>query len=139
MKTIKERLANNEVLPTFAIGKMLHPIAVEMFALAGNYVAFWIDQEHASHSSERLSELTLAGRANQLDTFVRIPPTGYAHVTQCLEAGAGGTMAAQIHSASQAESFVSWTKFGSRRWNLLLYSGMRATPVFYDGKIFMGG
>jgi hypothetical protein len=36
-------------------------------------------------------------------------------------------------------SLVWETKFGSRRWNLLRYSGMRATPVIHDGKIFMGG
>ena len=28
---------------------------------------------------------------------------------------------------------------GPRNWNGLRYSGMRATPVLVDGKIFMGG
>ena len=31
------------------------------------------------------------------------------------------------------------TKFGARSWNGLRYSGMRATPIFDDGKLFLGG
>ena len=36
-------------------------------------------------------------------------------------------------------SLVWQVKFGGRSWNGLRYSGMRATPIFVDGKIFMGG
>lgn len=36
-------------------------------------------------------------------------------------------------------SLVWQVKFGARTWNGLRYSGMRATPVFVDDKIFMGG
>ena len=36
-------------------------------------------------------------------------------------------------------SLVWQVKFGARTWNGLRYSGMRATPVFVDGKIFLGG
>jgi 4-hydroxy-2-oxoheptanedioate aldolase len=106
-----ELLKTDEVIRTFAVARVLHPVVIEMFGLAGGYHGFWIDQEHASHSSEQLITVTLAGRANGFDSFVRMPPTGYWQVTQCLEAGAGGVMAAQIHSAEQAREFVSWTKF----------------------------
>jgi len=36
-------------------------------------------------------------------------------------------------------SLVWQAKFGARMWNGLRYSGMRATPVFVDDKIFLGG
>jgi outer membrane protein assembly factor BamB len=36
-------------------------------------------------------------------------------------------------------SLVWQAKFGARMWNGLRYSGMRATPVFVDNKIFLGG
>ena len=36
-------------------------------------------------------------------------------------------------------SLVWQVKFGARNWNGLRYSGMRATPVLVDDKIFMGG
>lgn len=109
--SIKQRLANKELVPTFALARVMHPVVVELCALAGCYRGFWIDQEHASHSTEQLTVVALAGRANGLDCFVRVPPTGYWQVTQCLEAGAGGVMAAQIHSVDQAAQFVAWSRF----------------------------
>ncbi len=111
VRTIKERLAAGELVRTFAMGRMVHPLMVEMYALAGSYHGFWIDEEHVSHTSEQLTAAVLAGRANGMDSFVRIAPTGYSLVTQCLETGAGGVMAAQIHDADQAAEFVSWARF----------------------------
>ena len=110
-KSFKEQLASDELIRVFAIGRIAHPIIVEMFGLAGDYHGFWIDQEHGAISTEQIITLALAGKANGFDSFVRVPPTGYWQVTQCLEAGSGGVMAAQIHSAEQAREFVSWTKF----------------------------
>lgn len=101
----------NEIVPLFALGRVVHPVVVEMFGLAGGYRGFWFDQEHASISTEQIAVMSLAARANDMDSFVRMPPTGYWQVTQALEAGAGGVMAAQIFTAEQAAEFVSWTKF----------------------------
>jgi len=111
MRTLKQRLADGELVRSFALGRMVHPLLVEMYAQAGDYGAFWIDEEHVSHTSEQLTAIALAGRANGMDSFVRIAPTGYSLVTQCLESGAGGVMAAQIHTAEQAREFVSWARF----------------------------
>lgn len=115
-----------EVLPLFALGRILHPVMVEMFGLAGCYRGFWFDQEHASISTEQIASLALAARANDMDTFVRMPPTGYWQVTQALEAGAGGVMAAQIVSADHAREFVSWTKFSPEGVRGLNSSGFDA-------------
>lgn len=109
--SFKQLLAAGERVPTFALARIVHPIVIEMFGLAGGYRGFWLDQEHCNHSSDQLVTAALAARANNMDCFFRIPPTGYWQVTQCLEAGAGGVMAAQIHSADQAAQFVSWAKF----------------------------
>lgn len=119
-RSFKERLANQELVRVFGLSRVVHPIVIEMFGLAGGYHGFWLDHEHSANSTEQIMMTSLAARANHFDSFVRIPPTGYWQVTQCLEAGAGGVMAAQIHSAAQAEQFVSWAKFaplGSRGLN----------------------
>ena len=51
-----------------------------------------------------------------------------------------GSMDGFFRALDARDGSLVWeTKFGSRRWNLLLYSGMRATPVIHDGKIFLGG
>ena len=112
--TFKQRLAAGDTLRVFAVGRILHPVVIEMFGLAGGYDGFWIDAEHVALNTEQIVTLAVAGRANRFDCFVRIAPTGYSQVTQCLETGAGGVMAAQIHSAEEAEQFVRWAKFAPR-------------------------
>ena len=106
MRTFKERLAADEIIRVFALGRMVQPLMVEMFGLAGGYHGLWIDQEHVTHSTPELSSVALAARANEFDSFVRMAPTGYTAVTQALEAGMGGVMAAQIHTADQAAEFL---------------------------------
>ncbi|RIK80102.1 MAG: host specificity protein [Planctomycetota bacterium] len=109
--TLKTRLAAGELVRVFCAGRIPHPLVIEMFALAGGYDGFWIDQEHAAVTYDQIVTFALAARANSLDCFVRMAPTGYSQVTQNLEAGAGGVMAAQIHSLAEAEQFVRWAKF----------------------------
>ena len=116
----KELLATDTLVPLFVVARVPHPLVIEMFGLAGGFKGFWIDQEHAGITVEQIRDLALAGRANELDCFVRQPPVGYWQVTQNLEAGASGVMAAQIHSAEQAHEFASWAKFapqGTRGMN----------------------
>jgi 2-keto-3-deoxy-L-rhamnonate aldolase RhmA len=104
-------LEGDQVLPLFAVNRLFHPLILELFGQFDFYRGLWIDQEHASADTQQLMSLCVAARANQLPNFVRMPPTGYHQVTQCLEAGAGGVMAAQIHSADHAEEFASWCRF----------------------------
>lgn len=112
MATLKQLVATTEdVLPLFALSRIAHPVVIEMFGLADGYRGFWFDQEHASFSTREIATLSIAARANEMDTIVRMPPTGYWQVTQALEAGAGGVMAAQIYTLDQAQEFVSWAKF----------------------------
>ena len=54
VRTIKERLAAGELVRTFAMGRMVHPLMEEMYAEAGDYHGFWIDEEHVNHTSEQL-------------------------------------------------------------------------------------
>lgn len=138
MPTFKELLATDQQIRTFAMGRVVDPMMVEMFGLAGGYAGFWLDGEHASLSTQQIMVAALAARANNMDSFVRIAPTGYAAVTQCLEAGAGGVMAAQIHSAEHAEEFVKWAKFAPRGVRGLNISGRdanythKAAPQFIE-------
>lgn len=112
--TIKERLARNELVMTAAAGRILHHSFIQMIGLTGNFHAVWLDQEHSGLSTEQIEVSTLAARSVGLDSFVRVAPTDYAIVTRCLEAGAGGVMAAQVFTAVQAEQFVRWAKFATR-------------------------
>lgn len=124
VRRFKERLANDELAPLFCIARSPHPLWIEMFGLAGGYAGFWLDQEHDHVNTREMLSLALAARGCNFDSFVRMAPTHYAAVTQCLESGMGGVMAAQIKSADQAAEFVSWTKFapeGARGMNMSGY------------------
>jgi 4-hydroxy-2-oxoheptanedioate aldolase len=131
--TFKQMLASGQVIPVFAVGRIAHPIVIEMFALAGGYRGFWLDQEHGAMVQEHIVTAALAARANELDFFVRMPPVGYWQVTQSMEAGAGGVMGAQIQSADHARQFVSWTKFAPQGTRGLVSTGREAnythTPI----------
>lgn len=110
-RRFKELLATDEIIRLFALGRVMHPVVIEMFGLAGGYHGFWLDLEHAFLTTEQITMAAIAARANGMDCFVRMPPTGYWQVTQCLESGAGGVMGAQIRDAAHAREFNSWCRF----------------------------
>lgn len=112
--SFKQLLAGDELIRVFALGRVPHPIVIEMYALAGGYHGFWLDQEHGGVTTEQIINCSMAARANGLDSFVRVAPEGYWVVGHSLESGAGGVMAAQIASADHAGEFVRWTKFAPR-------------------------
>ncbi|MEZ6064923.1 MAG: aldolase/citrate lyase family protein [Planctomycetaceae bacterium] len=105
---------------------MFHHNLIQMLGLSGAFDAFWIDAEHAGFTASEIEIAAMAGRGTGLDAFVRLAPTDYASVTRALESGVCGLMAAQIHSAAQAEEFVRWCKFaprGERGLNTGAYDG----------------
>lgn len=125
-RRFKEILARNELCRVFALGRMLNPVTVDLFGLAGGFDGCWLDQEHVGLTYRDVQWAAIACRANDFDCFVRMAPTNYAEVTQNLEAGAGGVMAAQIRDAAQAEEFVQWAKFAPRGWRGMNTSGRDA-------------
>jgi 2-dehydro-3-deoxyglucarate aldolase/4-hydroxy-2-oxoheptanedioate aldolase len=110
----KSLLATDRLISVFCAGRLVHPVTIQMFGLAGGFDGFWLDQEHAGVSVEQITVAALAGRASGLGSFVRMPLTGYAAVTQSLESGVDGVMAAQVAGAAEAEQFVRWAKFAPR-------------------------
>lgn len=126
MEHIKQKLAAGEMVLVSGMGRVLHQNLLQILGIQGGFDGVWFDHEHVGFSMENLEVATLAIRSVGMENFVRIAPTDYALVTRCLEAGAGGMMAAQIHSAEQAEEFVTWTKFAPRGCRGLNTSG-------YDG------
>jgi len=111
VQSLKERLEAGRKLRVFALSRVVHPVVVEMYGLGGGFDGFWFDQEHGAMGIDEIRTCRLAARTCDMDCFVRVPPVGYWVVTQCLEAGAGGVMGAQIQSADHAAEFISWTKF----------------------------
>ena len=110
----KSLLATDRVVRVFCSGRLVHPVPIQLFGLAGGYDGFWLDAEHAGISTEQITMAALVGRAVGLGSFVRMPVTNYAAVTQALESGVDGVMAAQVASADEAEKFLSWAKFAPR-------------------------
>ncbi|HUY89136.1 MAG TPA: aldolase/citrate lyase family protein [Pirellulales bacterium] len=125
-RRFRELLANNELCRIFAAGRLLSPVTIDLYALAGGFHGFWMDQEHVGIGYQEIQAAAVAARANGFDQFVRMAPTNYAQATQNLEAGAAGLMAAQIRSAAHAEEFVAWTKFAPRGWRGMNTSGRDA-------------
>lgn len=136
MPSFKELLAADRVIRVFAATRVVHPVLFDMFGLAGGFDGFWLDREHGGLTYEQVLVSAVCARANGFDCFVRMAPTNYSEVTQHLEAGAGGVMAARIESAEQAEEFVGWCKFAPRGSRGLNSSGRDAnythkpTPQF---------
>jgi 2-dehydro-3-deoxyglucarate aldolase/4-hydroxy-2-oxoheptanedioate aldolase len=125
-RRFKEILAKNELVRLFAVARISSPVLIDIFGLAGGYDGFWLDQEHGGLTYQEILIASTAARANGFDCFVRVAPTGYSLVTQCLEAGAGGVMAARIESAAHAEQFMQWAKFAPRGNRGLNTSGFDA-------------
>lgn len=113
-KKFKQLLADDRVVRVFALGRIVSPVLIDMFGLAGGYDGMWLDQEHAGLTYEQIQLGTACARANGFDSFVRLNAGDYAVVTQAMEAGAGGIMAARVESAEQAERIVGWAKFAPR-------------------------
>jgi 4-hydroxy-2-oxoheptanedioate aldolase len=133
MIRFKQLLAGDELVRIFCVGRLIHPVTFDVHGMVGGFHGVWIDQEHAGVSYEQIALAAACARANELDSFVRIALTNYSLVTQCLEAGAGGVMAARVDSAAEAEQFVRWAKFaprGCRGANTSGYDGaFAATPL----------
>lgn len=112
--SLKERLAAGQLCRVFALSRIVHPVVIELFGCVGGFHGFWLDQEHASYTSEQMAAMAIAARANRMEMFVRVPPTGYWQVTQCLEAGAAGVMGAQMRTLDEVRQFAAWARFAPR-------------------------
>ena len=51
----KQKLAADELVRVFAVGRFPSPVMIDMFALAGGFDGFWIDQEHAGLTYEQIN------------------------------------------------------------------------------------
>jgi len=131
MQRFKQILATGQLCKIFCVGRLMHPAVFDVHAMVGGFHGFWIDSEHAGVTYEQVCMASVAGRAWDLDCFVRMATTNYSNVTQFLEAGAGGVMAARVDKASEAEEFVQWCKFWPRGRRGLNTSGFDAD---YGGK-----
>jgi 4-hydroxy-2-oxoheptanedioate aldolase len=101
-RILKDLLAQpKRVLNVFALGRMCHSIAIEMFGQAGGFDGLWFDQEHGGLTAEQILMGTIAARANGLGTFVRMPFTHYSLASQNLESG---------------EEFVRWCCYAPAGW-----------------------
>lgn len=135
-RRFRDILNNGELCRVFCIGRFIDSVVIDMFALAGEFDGFWIDVEHIGMTWREIQLATVTARANGFDNIVRLAPTGYSAVTQCLEAGGGGVMAAQINSAEHAAEFIKWTKFAPRGVRGMNTQGRDANYTHLDQKTY---
>ena len=62
-KSFKQRVREGATLRIFSLGRIVHPMLVEMFAQAGGYDGFWMDSEHSAPTPDQLYSVGLAARA----------------------------------------------------------------------------
>jgi len=129
-RIFQELFATGRLVRVFSLSRIVHPVVFDLFGMASGFDGLWLDQEHGGMSIAQVQVASAAARANGLGMIVRMAPTSYAAVTQNLEAGADGVMAAQIRSAEHAEEFVQWSKFGPRGWRGLNSSGFDAEYTY---------
>jgi 2-dehydro-3-deoxyglucarate aldolase/4-hydroxy-2-oxoheptanedioate aldolase len=109
--TIKQRLAQGEVVMICSVGRVLHHNFLQILGIQGGFHGVWFDLEHIGNTIESLEIASMACRSQGLDSFVRLAPTDYAAITRALECGASGVMAAQVRTADEARQIVRWAKF----------------------------
>ena len=114
MATIKQKLADGEVVRLFGVGQIFSPKVIEIVGEHGGFDGLWIDLEHAGLSLSQVEWAVLAAKAYGLDHFVRLPATDYAAIMRPLEAGAGGVMVSMVRSPAEADQAVRWAKFWPR-------------------------
>ena len=122
--------ATDRVLRVFSVSRIVHPVVFDVFGMADGFDGLWLDQEHGGMTAPQVQLASAFARANRLGMIIRMAPTGYSQVTQNLEAGADGVMAARLESAAEAEQFVSWCKFAPRGDRGLNSSGFDARYTF---------
>lgn len=110
-RLFQELLASGRVLRVFSVSRIVHPVVFDLFGMAGGFDGLWLDQEHGGMTIPQVQLASAFARANAMGMIIRMAPTGYWQVTENLEAGADGVMAARIGSAAEAEQFVRWCKF----------------------------
>jgi 2-dehydro-3-deoxyglucarate aldolase/4-hydroxy-2-oxoheptanedioate aldolase len=125
-----ELLATDRVLRVFSVSRIVHPVVFDVFGMAGGFDGLWLDQEHGGMTASQVQSASAFARAAGLGMFVRMATTGYSQVTQNLESGADGVMAARVNSAAEAEEFITWCKFAPRGDRGLNSSGFDARYTF---------
>jgi 2-keto-3-deoxy-L-rhamnonate aldolase RhmA len=132
---LKELLRQGKLTRVMGLGQLCDPKLVEMVGLSGFWDAVWFDQEHVGLTVPQIEQAARAARVVGLDSFVRLNATDYAVTMQCLEAGAGGVMAAQVRSQRETQDVVRWSKFhpdGLRGVNGTGADGRYGTVPFKD-------
>jgi 2-dehydro-3-deoxyglucarate aldolase/4-hydroxy-2-oxoheptanedioate aldolase len=125
-----EVLDSGGTVRVFSLSRIVHPVIFDVFGISGGFDGLWLDQEHGGMTVEQIQVASACARANGLGLFVRMAPRGYEQVTQNLEAGADGVMAARLESAAGAEEFVGWCKFAPRGDRGLNSSGYDARYTY---------
>lgn len=107
---ILEKMARGEVVsiinPSFTTSFRV----VEMAGMMG-FDGAWIDMEHRDFSYHDAAVMTLACRASDMDSVVRIRKDSYADYFRPLEDGANGIMVPHIKTRAEAELAVYNAKY----------------------------
>ena len=107
-----------------ALGTMVSefrmPEIGRMMAAAG-FDFMIIDNEHSPHSYETDMDVIRAGRASDIDCFVRVPDALYTLIARTLDIGAEGVMVPRVETRETVEEVVGAVKYppwGRRGWGV---------------------
>ena len=109
--TIKQRLADGELVRVMFTGPLASPRLVEILGMYSDLHGVWFDQEHAGLGHQELEVLLMASRAAGLDAFVRVAPTDYSAMMRPMELGASGIMVPQVRDVAQVAEAAQWAKY----------------------------
>ena len=65
-RRFKEILAKNELCRLFALGRLINPVLIDLFGLAGGFDGIWLDQEHVGLTYQEIQLATLAARGQRV-------------------------------------------------------------------------
>lgn len=107
---VKEKLAQDQVVSTFAV-RLVQAPAVAALAAGCGFDNLFVDLEHSPLSLETAAGICIAALRAGVTPFVRVPTVGPEFVSRMLDAGALGIIAPHVASAKEAAAVVELCRF----------------------------
>lgn len=110
MKSLKQRLKDNEQLIGTFIISILNPDIILMIKQAGfDYIT--IDCEHGSFNTQQVNDMLMYSKAIGLPAMVRSAAATRELILTYMESGAAGILLPNVDTVEEAEKLVEYAKY----------------------------